>query len=324
MEAYDVSTLKFVKEGKVKKVYEVADDAFLFVFTDKISVFDKVIPSLIPGKGGSLNGCSSFWLNKADKMGVNTDFIAMPARNQMLVRRAGAFPRKADGEPDYSWADKSRANYQIPLEVIGRDYIVGSMYKRLQKGVVKPEALGYPSGYDPKKIKKGEKLPRRLIEVTTKFEKVDRPVPVDEAFRIAGMTPSEYNEMKEIVNKMFDKMAAEVEPRGLIHMDGKMEFAFGEHRELMLIDTFGTGDEDRFVDKAAYEASEGQIEYNIIEKSKEYVRKYYHCSGYQDALEEARKNKQPEPDIPALPAGQIAEAARLYLELEKTMTGEEA
>jgi phosphoribosylaminoimidazole-succinocarboxamide synthase len=75
--------------------------------------------------------------------------------------------------------------------------------------------------------KEGREAARRFIEVTTKFEKVDRPVPIDEAYRIAGMRPAEYEEMKEIVSTMFDAMAKEVEPRGLIHMDGKMEFASG-------------------------------------------------------------------------------------------------
>jgi phosphoribosylaminoimidazole-succinocarboxamide synthase len=322
MAEYDVSTLEFVKEGKVKKVYKVGDALYVFDFTDKISVFDKVIPSLIPGKGGSLNVCAAFWLQRAEDMGLKTHFIERCSPTQMLVQRAGAFPMKGPNDPDYGWANKDRTDYQIPLEVIGRDYIVGSMYKRLKAGKIKPEALGYPSGHDPKKIKKGEKLPQRLIEVTTKFEKFDRPVPIDEAYRIAGMTPVEYNDMKEIVNKMFDIMAVQVEPRGLIHMDGKMEFAFGPQRELMFIDTFGTGDEDRFVDKKAYDESEGKPEYDIIEISKEFVRKYYHDIGYQDALEAARNNKQPEPDIPALPDEQIAETSRLYRVLKEMITGE--
>jgi len=120
MSVYDVSRLKFVKEGKVKQVYEVGDDKFLFDFTDKISVFDKIIPTKIDNKGETLNRCSAHWFNEAEKMGILTHYIEMPSPTQMLVKRAGAFPMKGPHEPDYGWANTSRANYQIPLEVISR------------------------------------------------------------------------------------------------------------------------------------------------------------------------------------------------------------
>jgi phosphoribosylaminoimidazole-succinocarboxamide synthase len=309
----------FVKKGKVKEVYLTADGNYRFIFTDQISVFDKVIPSLIPHKGESLQRCASHWFKIAEKMGIKTHYLESPAPNEMIVKRAGPFPMKGPHEPDYGWVNPKRTDYQLPLEVIGRDYIVGSMYDRVQRGEVKPEELGYPAGHDPKKIKKGEKLPQRKIEVTTKFEKFDRPMPIDEAYGKAGLLPVEYKKMTGIVGRMFDVMALEVEKRGLIHMDGKMEFALtGPERELMLIDTFGTVDEDRFVSKKAFE--EGG---KIVEISKEYVRQYYRSIGYHAALEEARKNKQSEPDIPALPDEQVAETSRLCLILEQMITGGE-
>ena len=314
----DFSMLPFVKKGKVKSVYEVDSERFLFYFSDRISVFDKVIPTKIPRKGETLQRCSAHWFKVAQKLGIQTHYIESPAPNQMIVRRAGAFPMK-DGEPDYSWANTERTNYQLPLEVIARYYIVGSMFDRVQAGKVKPEALGYPSGHDPKKIKKGEKLPAPLVEVTTKFEKFDRPVPVDEAYRIAGMKPDEYVHMMDIVLRLDEEMAKQVEPRGLLHFDGKKEFAFNEKRELMLIDTFGTGDEDRFVDKAMYE-NEGKI----VEISKEFVRQYYRSTGYHAALEAARNAGKPEPEISELPQEQTDMTSKLYLQLYEMITGESA
>jgi phosphoribosylaminoimidazole-succinocarboxamide synthase len=319
MAQYDVSKLKFVKKGKVKNVYEVAEDMFLFQFTDQISVFDKVIPSLVPRKGETLQRCSAHWFKAAEQLGFNTHYIDSPTPDQMLVYRAGSFPMKGEHDPDYGWLNTKHDNYQIPLEVIARYYIVGSMFDRLQAGKVKPETLGFKAGTDPKSIKKGTKLPEPLVEVTTKFEKFDRPVPVDEAYRIAGMDTSEYKAMREIVLKMDERMAQEVEPRGLLHFDGKKEFAFGPHRELMLIDTFGTGDEDRFVYKKAFEETG-----KIVEISKEFVRQYYRKIGYHAALEAARAAKQPEPDIPVLPEDKIAKTSRLYLRLMEMITGEEA
>ena len=244
----------------------------------------------------------------------------------MLVKCAGPFPMKGPNEPDYDWVSTDKNNYQIPLEIIARYYIAGSMYDRVQRGVVKPEELGFPSGYDPKKIKKGEKLPKPKIEVTTKFEKFDRPVSIDEAFRIAGMKPEEYEEMVEIVLRIDEEIAKEVEPRGLIHVDGKKEFAFGHNRELVLIDTFGTGDEDRFWLKKPFE-EEGKM----IELSKEYVRQYYRRIGYYSRLEKTREvNKQrklrgnkllPEPEIPPLPEEEIIQVSKLYKQLTAMIIG---
>lgn len=311
--------IEFVKKGKVKEVYEAkAHGVYLFKFTDQISVFDKIIPSLIPRKGESLLRCSAHWFRTASKLGIQHHYEKSMLPTMMVVKRAGAFPMK-DGEPDYSWVNETRTNYQLPLEVISRYYIVGSMFDRVKAGKVKPEDIGYPSGYDPNKIKKGEKLPQPLVEVTTKFEKFDRPVPIDEAYRIAGMKPDEYNEMKEIVLKLDEEMAKQVESRGLLHFDGKKEFAFGPHRELVLIDTFGTGDEDRFVDKAMYE-NEGKI----VEVSKEFVRQHYRQIDYHAELEAARKAGTAEPEIPPLPPEQIDMTSKLYLQLMEMITGESA
>jgi len=197
----------------------------------------------------------------------------------------------------------------------------------LLDGRVKPEELGFLAGTDPKSIKKGTKLPEPFVEVTTKFEKRDKPLPVDEALRIAGIMPVEYNEMKEIVLQLDEEMARQVESRGLIHFDGKKEFALNEHRELMLIDTFGTGDEDRFVLKKEFE-EKGKI----VEISKEYVRQYYRKIGHHEELEriramndkrkEAREEPLPEPEIPPLPEADAAETSRIYKQLAEMITGE--
>jgi phosphoribosylaminoimidazole-succinocarboxamide synthase len=102
----------------------------------------------------------------------------------------------------------------------------------------------------------------------------------------------------------------------LIHVDGKKECALGEHRRLMLGDTFGTAAEDRWGDADVYEAGE------FIELSKEAVRQYYRSTGYYDQLMEARNNKQPEPPIPPLPESEVKEVSELYIEMFERLTGE--
>src|SRR5213596_1231063 len=101
----------------------------------------------------------------------------------------------------------------------------------------------------------------------------------------------------------------EVRKRGLIHVDGKKEFAMDAERRLMVVDTFGTADEDRFWDLAAYERGEQ------VELSKEFVRQYYRKIGYHERLMAARKAGRPEPDIPVLPDNEALVVADLAVVL---------
>ena len=108
----------------------------------------------------------------------------------------------------------------------------------------------------------------------------------------------------------------ECSKRGLIHCDGKKEFAFDENRKLMVIDTFGTLDEDRWWD--AEEFAKGRI----VQLSKEFVRQHYRESGYHKALYDARDAGKPEPDIPALPQEVIDRVSKLYVDMYERITGE--
>ena len=61
---------------------------------------------------------------------------------------------------------------------------------------------------------------------------------------------------------------------------------------------------------------------NFVEFSKEFVRQHYRSTGYFDALENARKARQPEPDIPALPRDLVERTSDLYLKAFERITGE--
>jgi phosphoribosylaminoimidazole-succinocarboxamide synthase len=153
--------------------------------------------------------------------------------------------------------------------------------------------------------------------MTTKLEETDRLLTDEEAVKMAGLTEDEHRELREMVFKVDDKLNEQVRKSGLIHVDGKKEFAFNSSRELMLIDTFGTADEDRFWDAERFEEGEH------IELSKEYVRQHYHKTGYHDELEQARTAGSAEPDIPALPEDEIDKVSKLYKNLYERITGEE-
>ncbi len=296
----------FIKSGKVKDVYEVSEKELEFQFSDRISVFDKIIPSAIPYKGEVLARTSAYWFDVMKKVGIPTHFIKLTAPNKMLVRRVQVIP-------DYSKLNNNTRNYLVPLEVIVRYYVYGSLWDRVKQGSVKPEQLGFPRGHE---IKQAEQIPEPFVEVTTKLEEYDRNLTKDEALKISGLTDEEYNDMREMCLKADEQINSAVGKRGLIHVDGKKEFAFDENRELMIVDTFGTADEDRFWD--ANEYNNGKY----VERSKEFIRQYYRNSGYHKSLMDARGAGLSEPAIPALPAEMVDQASKIYIKLFEDMTGQ--
>jgi len=298
---------KLFKKGKVKEVYEIEGNNELeFLFTDSISVFDKIIPTQVPYKGETLCRTSAYWFDFAKKLDINSHYLEIVPPNRMKVK-------KVDIIRDYSKLTPQTTNYLIPLEFICRHYVAGSLNDRFKKGKTSPESVGFEKGYQPKY---GDKLPEPMVEVTTKLEPVDRSISIEEAKDISGLTDEEFNEIKEVLLKLDEKINSEVLSRGLIHVDGKKEFAFDPDRNLMLIDTFGTADEDRFWDAEKYENGE------YVEISKEFVRQYYRQISYYDELVDAREKDQAEPDIPPLPEEVTQDVSKLYIGLFEKITGE--
>src|SRR3989454_4057525 len=221
--------------------------------------------------------------------------------------------RRVQVIPDYDTITSKTKNFLIPLEVIARYYVAGSLHDRIKAGKIRPADAGFPTGHAPRY---GEPLPRPIVEVTTKLEKVDRELTTAEALAISKLSPAEYDDLVKAVLMIDDRLNTEVRKRGLIHVDGKKEFAMDPERRLMLVDTFGTADEDRFWDLASYEKGEH------VELSKEFVRGYYRKIGYHDRLTVARKAGQSEPEIPALPDNVLKDTSDLYISLFERLTGE--
>ena len=298
--------MQFVKSGKVKDVYAAGEDELEFLFSDRISVFDKIIPSMIPHKGETLARTSAFWFEAAERLGVRTHYIRLTAPDRMLVKRVKVIS-------DYSLLDTKTTGYLIPLECVVRYFVYGSLWDRVRQGAVRPEQLGFAPGHE---TWLAEPLPEPFFEVTTKLEKVDRNLTEEEAIRISGITPVEYAQLKEACLRIDEEINRRVKSRGLIHVDGKKEFAFGGERDLMVVDTFCTADEDRFWDAAEYERGK------YVERSKEMVRQHYRNTGYYDDLMKARKEGGEEPAMPPLPDGMIAQVSSAYIRLFEDMTGQ--
>ncbi|MCK5547699.1 MAG: phosphoribosylaminoimidazolesuccinocarboxamide synthase [Thermoplasmata archaeon] len=294
--------MRVLRRGKVKDVYEVDDETLEFLFSDRISVFDKIIPSEIPNKGETLCRTSAYWFKAMESMGVKSHFLDLSAGNRMRVKRLQILD-KPDGD--------SR-NCMIPLEFVSRNYVAGSLLDRLKSGVVDPKVVGLTKD----KVAYGQELPRPFVEVTTKFEEFDRPLDIEEALEISGLTGDEFKEVEEIVLRVDDRINSEVRKRGLIHVDGKKEFGLDNDRNIMMVDSFGTADEDRFWDLGRFEEGE------CVELSKEFVRQYYRNIKYYDEITLARREGLKEPDIPPLPDETVKEVSNLYVDMFEKITGE--
>jgi phosphoribosylaminoimidazole-succinocarboxamide synthase len=298
--------MRLFREGKVKKVFEVDERTLEFQFTNNISVFDKIIPTEIPHKGEVLCRTSAFWFKLLEENGIRSDFIRLTGRDRMLVKRVEVIP-------DYSKLSNETTNYLIPLEFICRHYNAGSLNDRVKEGKVPVERLGLPKGHQ---LRYGERLPTPFFEATTKLEETDRNLSDEEAMRISGLTEDEYQEVLDTIARIDALIAERAKMAGLIHVDGKKEFAYDEERRLMIVDTFGTLDEDRWWDAAEYEKGK------CVELSKEMVRQHYRETGYHETLYRARKEGHPEPDIPPLPQEVAEKVSQLYIDMYERMTGE--
>jgi phosphoribosylaminoimidazole-succinocarboxamide synthase len=197
----------------------------------------------------------------------------------------------------------------VPLEIICRHYLSGSAWRRFQRGELTPEQLGVAADCEY-----GAKLEKPFLEVTTKFEAYDRNISNDEALEISNITEDELNAIFDAVLRIDDMIEREAAKNGLIHVDGKKEFALGPNRKVVLVDTFGTLDEDRWWDAEAYANGE------CIELSKESVRTHYIETGHQTNLKSARDSGAEDPAIPALPQEVIDSTAALYASMYERLT----
>lgn len=297
---------QYVRRGKVKEVYSVSPTELEFRFTDDISVFDKHIPSEIPHKGETLNRTAAFWFEICRAHNIPNHFIRLAGPTSMRVRRVQVVPYPKTLGPHPK-------NYLVPLELIVRYYVAGSMWDRVKSGKVTATELGFPAG---KHVQFAEKLPQPHFEVTTKLEAIDRLLPLDEALDLAAIDRLQLEGLKETILKIDAAMQREIAPRGLLHVDGKKEFGIDSEGVPMVVDTFGTADEDRFWDRDAFERGR-QVDF-----SKEFVRQHYRSSGYYDRLTAARDAGTPEPEIPGLPPLLIDEVSRLYTTVYQRLTGQ--
>jgi phosphoribosylaminoimidazole-succinocarboxamide synthase len=256
--------------GKVKTVTileQPTPNAFgraTFRFRDEYSIFDfGRMPDDIPFKGESLCRMAAHNFLELQKQGLRTHFVKSISPLEFEVKTVRIlYPEKGE-------IQSNTTNFLIPLEIIFRNSLPkgSSMLKRLRSGAVKPEEYGLT-----RIPNEGEKLQKPIIDYTTKLEKVDSHLTYAEAMEMAKLSENEMREMENTALKVNEFLNQKAESIGLEHADGKVEMAFTPERKIMLVDTFGTLDEDRFL-------------LNGVHLSKQVIRDYYAKTQWEKEIE---------------------------------------
>ena len=125
----------------------------------------------------------------------------------------------------------------------------------------------------------GERLTKPIFDVSTKLEESDRYVTWEEAKKIARLTKQDVASVKTVLSKVNDAISRIASHAGLENEDGKIEIAFNNKRQLMVVDVVGTLDECRFT-------------YGGVHVSKEVARQFYKKTSWYDDVDEAKKTAE--------------------------------
>jgi len=275
-----------VRHGKVRDVYDFGD-RLLFVATDRISAFDYVLPTGIPGKGEVLTRISQFWFDRLDVPNhfLSTDVSSLPlpdGTNLAALQGRSMVVRRTD---------------VVPVECVVRGYLSGSGWVEYQKsgtvcGVQLPDGL-----------KESSKLPEPIFTPATKAEEGhDENISFERMSELIGHDLS--LRLRELSLKVYQQGVEYARSRGIIVADTKFEFGQIDG-ELILIDEVMTPDSSRFWPQDQYREGGSQLSFD-----KQFVRDWLLSSGWD-------RNSPP----PNLPDDVVARTAEKYIEAFEKLTG---
>lgn len=285
----EFAPLSAPKRGKVRDIYDLGNQ-LLLVATDRISVFDVVLPTGIPDKGRVLTQISLFWFDQLKKTVpshvITSDVSRYPSELQ-------AFRRELEGRS--MLVKKAKP---LPVECIVRGYLSGSGWSEYQKtGTV----CGIPL---PKGLGESAKLKEPIFTPSTKAETGhDQNISYEEMTRI--LKDAKLAKKVRDTSIALYKAASQIaEKRGIIIADTKFEFGL-MGSELIWIDEALTPDSSRFWPRADYQAGGAQKSFD-----KQFVRDYCASLGWNKTA--------PGPELPS----EIVEKTReKYLEALRLLTG---
>ncbi len=280
--------LELFGRGKVRDIY-VVEDRLLIVATDRISAFDFILGSGIPGKGRVLTQISLFWFEMMKEIVPNHLVAARPQRYPALLAE---YATVLEGR---SMLVKKAAPF--PVECVARGYLAGSSWKDYQQtqsicGIALPPGLI-----------ESARLPEPVFTPATKAASGhDENISFDQMSALIGADNA--RRLRDYTLSIYHKAAEYAASRGIIIADTKLEFGFYEG-EIILIDEVLTPDSSRFWPAAGYAPGRPQKSFD-----KQFVRDY---------LEESGWNKQP--PAPVLPDWVVRGTSERYVEAYERLTG---
>ena len=238
----DLGTTPLLGRGKVRDLYAV-DDALLLVATDRISAFDHVLGTGIPGKGKILTQISLFWF----------DLLRDLVPNHLIATEVADFP--AALQP---YADQLEGRSMLvkrakmfPVECVARGYLAGSGWKEYQ-------ASGTVCGIQlPAGLQDGSRLPEPLFTPATKSQDGAHDENISFAAMEEAVGADAARELRRLTLAIYEKAARHAEARGLILADTKFEFGRTEEG-IVLADEVLTPDSSRFWEAAAWKPGGAQ------------------------------------------------------------------
>ena len=232
--------------GKVRELYALDDDRLLLVASDRISVFDVILPTEVPDKGRVLTGLSAFWFARTRHI-VPNHLIALRDDGRSL---------------------ECRRLEMLPVEVVVRGYLSGSGWKDyLRTGAVCGLAL-------PPGLAESDRLPAPIVTPATKAQSGhDENIGAEAAAVLVGT--EHWIEVEAAALELYRFAAAHAEARGIILADTKFELGLDRDGALVLGDEALTPDSSRFWPADGYTPGGPQPSFD-----KQYVRDYAESLGW--------------------------------------------
>ena len=286
----DLKSLPFLHRGKVRDIYAVGDDKLLIVQTDRLSAFDVILPTPIPGKGEVLTALSLFWFEKLAHVvpnhltGIDPASVVAPGERGQIAGRAMVV----------------RKLKPLMVEAVVRGYIIGSGWKDYQDtGAIC--GIRLPPG-----LVQAQKLPQPIFTPASKAPagQHDENITFDDAVQAIG-SHDLAERVREVSTRLYTEAADYAAKRGIIIADTKFEFGTDDQGGLVLIDEALTPDSSRF-----WPASEYRTGISPPSFDKQFVR---------DWLETQPWNKKA--PAPALPPDVLQQTSEKYREALRMLVG---
>jgi phosphoribosylaminoimidazole-succinocarboxamide synthase len=276
--------VELLHRGKVRDVYSDRPGELILVASDRVSVYDVVLPTPIPDKGKLLTALSLWWFEQ----------LADVLPNHVLS--ADDVPAEWKGR-----AVRCRQVDIVQVECIARGYLAGL-------GLDAYNESGAISGVElPPGLVEGDRLPEPIFTPTTKTapeDGHDQPMTFAEvADKVGGDLASR---LRAVTLELYRRAADITAERGVLLADTKFEFGLTPGGELLLADEVLTSDSSRYWRTEDWSPGRRQIGYD-----KQYVRDWARDLGTWDKT----------PPGPEVPAEVVAETRRRYVAMYERITG---